>query len=302
MVVSLVLLFKRAVLIFGSHPTYLSLEKKRVCLYLKIDGVLLKGETRMNEAKFIGRGKAKDIYQRPNGDIVFVFTDRVTAFDGIKKAEYKDKGAICCKLSCFWFEKLQAEGIKTHFKEYVPPNMLVAEDVSILPVEVIARNFLYGSLWKRYIKGEVDISSDFIAHDEKSEGMPLAKSYVEFTTKFERVDRPVTEEELIERGWMDSSEIELLKSETRRVGDIMGTYLNQKGIILADFKLEYGRSKVSGDILLADEVGTPDGCRFWDKEAYERRCEILSLDKDVFREGKGDLSEVYRAIYKRIVD
>ena len=256
----------------------------------------------MNEAKFIGRGKAKDIYQRPNGDIVFVFTDRVTAFDGIKKAEYNDKGAICCKLSCFWFEKLQAEGIKTHFKEYVPPNMLVAEDVSILPVEVIARNFLYGSLWKRYKKGEVEINTEFIPEDEKSEGMPLAKSYVEFTTKFERVDRPITEEELIESEWMTKSEIELLKMETIKVGEIMSTYLSQKGIILADFKLEYGRSKMSGDILLADEVGTPDGCRFWDKEAYERRGEILSLDKDVFRQEKGDLSEVYRAVYNRIVD
>jgi phosphoribosylaminoimidazole-succinocarboxamide synthase len=278
------------------------LEKKRVCLYLKIDGVLLKDGKRMNEAKFIGRGKAKDIFQRPNGDIVFVFTDRVTAFDGIKKAEYKDKGAICCKLSCFWFEKLQAEGIKTHFKEYLPPNMLVAEDVSILPVEVIARNFLYGSLWKRYNKGEVDISSDFIAQDEKREGMPLAKSFVEFTTKFERVDRPITEEELIEREWMTESEIEHLKTETRRVGDIMRRYLNQKGIILADFKLEYGRRKEGGGIILADEVGTPDGCRFWDKEAYERRGEILSLDKDVFRQEKGNLSEVYRAVYKRIMD
>ena len=257
----------------------------------------------MNEAKYIGRGKAKDIYRRPNGDIVFVFTDRVTAFDGVKKAEYNDKGAICCKLSCFWFEKLQAEGIKTHFKEYVPPNMLVAEDMSILPVEVIARNFLYGSLWKRYKKGEVDISSDFIASQgEKREGMPLAKCYVEFTTKFEKVDRPITEEELVEKGWMTASEIEYLKMETIKVGELMSTYLRQKGIILADFKLEYGRSKVSGNILLADEVGTPDGCRFWDKDAYDKRGEILSLDKDVFRQEKGDLSEVYRAVYKRIVD
>ncbi len=257
----------------------------------------------MDDAKYIGRGKAKDIYRRPNGDIVFVFTDRVTAFDGIKKAEYKDKGAICCKLSCFWFEKLQAEGIKTHFKEYVPPNMLVAEDVSILPVEVIARNFLYGSLWKRYKKGEVDISSDFIASpDEKREGMPFAKSYVEFTTKFEKVDRPITEEELVEKGWMTASEIEYLKMETIKVGELMSLYLSQKGIILADFKLEYGRCKDCGEIILADEVGTPDGCRFWDKEAYERRGEILSLDKDVFRQEKGDLSEVYRAVYKGIVD
>ncbi len=76
----------------------------------------------MKDAKYIRSGKAKDIYRRPDGNIVFVFTDRVTAFDGKKKASFENKGELCCKLSCFWFEKLQAEGIKTHFKEYVPPN------------------------------------------------------------------------------------------------------------------------------------------------------------------------------------
>ncbi len=263
--------------------------------------VLFISENRMNEAEFIRSGKAKDIYRRPDGDIIFVFTDRVTAFDGIKKADYKGKGEACCKLSCFWFEKLQAEGIKTHFKECIPPNMLVAEEVSILPVEVIARNFLYGSLWKRYKKGEINIGSDFLVQEEKREGMPLTKSFLEFTTKFERVDRPITEEEIIEKGWMDRSEIEHIKKETRGIGDIMKSYLIQRGIILADFKLEYGRNKEEGDIILADEVGTPDVCRFWDKEAHEQRGEILSLDKDVFREGKGDLSEVYLEVCKRIM-
>lgn len=254
----------------------------------------------MENAKFIRSGKAKDVYRRPDGDIIFLFTDRVTAFDGIKKADYQGKGEACCKLSCFWFEKLQAEGIKTHFKDCMPPNMLVAEEVSILPVEVIARNFLYGSLWKRYKKGEIDIGS--LQHEEeKREGMPLTKSFLEFTTKFERVDRPITEEELIENGWMDRSEIEHLKKETIRIGDIMESYLVRRGIILADFKLEYGRSKEDGDIILADEVGTPDVCRFWDKEAHEQRGEILSLDKDVFREGKGNLSAVYLDVCKRIM-
>jgi len=253
----------------------------------------------MENAKFIRSGKAKDVYRKPDGDIIFLFTDRVTAFDGIKKADYQGKGETCCKLSCFWFEKLQAEGIKTHFKECIPPNMLVAEEVSLLPVEVIARNFLYGSLWKRYEKGEIDIGS--LLHEEKREGTPLTKSFLEFTTKFERVDRPITEEEIIENGWMDRSEIEYLKKETIRIGNLMASYLVPRGIILADFKLEYGRSKEDGDIILADEVGTPDVCRFWDKEAHEQRGEILSLDKDVFREGKGNLSAVYLEVCKRIM-
>jgi len=172
-------------------------------------------------------------------------------------------------------------------------------------VEVIARNFLYGSLWRRYKKGEVDISSDFFVQEgakEQGEGAPLAKSFLEFTTKFERVDRPITEEEIIENAWMDKAEIEHIKRETRRIGDIMASYLTQKGIILADFKLEYGRSKEGRGIILADEVGTPDVCRFWDKEAYEKKGEIISWDKDVFREGKGDLSEVYLDVCNRVME
>lgn len=106
----------------------------------------------------------------------------------------------------------------------------------------------------------------------------------------------------MENGWMTEREIVHLKSETVRVGELMSTYLGQRGIILADFKVEYGRSDKNGEIILADEVGTPDGCRFWDKDAYDSKGEILSLDKDVFRQEKGDLSEVYRAVYKRIVE
>lgn len=113
----------------------------------------------IKEAEFIISGKAEDTYQRPDGDIISGFTDRVTAFGGAKKAECKDKGETCCKLSCLWLEKLQAEGIKTRFKEYVPLNMLVAEEVSTSPVEVIARNLLHGSLRKRYKNWKLDIGS-----------------------------------------------------------------------------------------------------------------------------------------------
>lgn len=269
---------------------------------------------KMQKAEYIRSGKAKDIYRRPDGDLVFVFTDRVTAFDGEKKAEYAGKGAVCCKLSCFWFELLEAAGVKTHFKEFVPPNELVAEEVELLPVEVIARNFLYGSLWRRCKSGELEVGSEFIAQGAgkkgKKEGLPLTKSFVEFTTKFEPVDRPVREAEILARGWLDEKEVEVVKRETRRVGEIMQSYLAQRGILLADFKLEYGRRRSTssksassgrGEIILADEVGTPDVCRFWEKEAYESRREIISLDKDVFRQGKGDLLEVYLEVCERIL-
>ena len=92
-------------------------------------------------------------------------------------------------------------------------------------------------------------------------------------------------------------QIDRLVQLTQQINRILKADLEPKGIVLADFKVEYGRE---GDrILLADEVGTPDGCRFWDLEAFNRG-EYLSLDKDVFREGKGDLSSTYLRIYEQI--
>ncbi|MHC1636374.1 MAG: phosphoribosylaminoimidazolesuccinocarboxamide synthase [Candidatus Methanospirareceae archaeon] len=252
----------------------------------------------LEDARFMRSGKAKDLYIKEDGDVLFVFTDRVTAFDGRKKASFEGKGEICCKLSCFWFEKLGSAGIKTHFKGYIPPNIMVAREVNILPVEVICRNFLYGSLWKRYRSGEIEIE-DFLGEGEKKEAMPLRKCYIEFTTKFESVDRPISEEEIMEKGWMVKEEIEHIKEETRRINGIMSEYLDRKGLILADFKLEYGKTE-EGEIVLADEVGTPDVCRFWDKEAYKRG-EIKSLDKDVFRKDKGDLLTAYKEVCERIL-
>ncbi len=249
------------------------------------------------DREFVRSGKAKDIYRRRDGYIVFVFTDRVTAFDGKKKAVYPDKGEICCKLSCFWFEKLHENGIRTHFRGYIPPNEMVAEEVSLIPVEVIARNYLYGSLWRRYKSGEVDLSG-FIRAGVEAE--PLTSPFLEFTTKFEPIDRPVTEEEIISRSWMTINELNHIRDVTISVGKIMSAYIEQRGLILVDYKLEYGRNK-RREILLADEVGTPDVCRFWDKDAYERG-EIISMDKDVFREGKGDLREAYTEVYRRILN
>ncbi|MDF2957586.1 MAG: Phosphoribosylaminoimidazole-succinocarboxamide synthase [Candidatus Alkanophagales archaeon MCA70_species_1] len=244
--------------------------------------------------KFLRAGKAKDIYLDDEGNIVFVFTDRVTAFDGQKSGEFPKKGEVCCRLSCFWFKRLEAAGVRTHFKRFAPPNCLVAERLEIIPVEVLCRNYLYGSLWRRYERGELRLDEQ----RRLRKGEPLKRPFVEFTTKFEEVDRPISEAEILERGWLADDELEFVKKTTLRVNDVMSEFLRERGIILADFKLEFGRSR-GGEILLADEVGTPDVCRFWDAAAYERG-EIVSLDKDVFREDKGDLSSVYLDVYRRI--
>jgi len=234
--------------------------------------------------RLIGKGKAKDIYLDDSGDIIFDFTDRVTAFDGAKKAEYPHKGKVCCSLAAYWFKILEKEGVPTHFKEKIGSNRMKVANLKILPVEVIWRNYVAGSLWRRFEKGEIKLPED----TEAREGAPIPNGMLEFTTKFEAVDRPVNTKQIIYEGWMTETELKYISEVTEKVNDIMFSRLLKKDIILADFKIEFGKTP-SGEILLADEVGTPDGCRFWDRQAYIRG-EFLSLDKDVFRKNKGDLS------------
>lgn len=243
--------------------------------------------------KLIGKGKAKDIYETEDNEILFDYTERVTAFDGLKKAEFSNKGKVCCRLSRFWFERFQKENIATAYLECPDDHRMKQKKVEILPVEVILRNFLTGSLWKRYNEGTAPLPPG----TKEEEGAEIPGGYVEFTTKFEKVDRPVTRDEVRENGWMTDIEIQHLEDTTRKINEHMRTYLEEKGVLLVDFKVEYG--KRDGIILLADEVGTPDVCRFWDLNEF-RKGNIVRLDKDVFRKGTADLDDTYVTIFKRI--
>ncbi len=243
---------------------------------------------------YISSGKAKDIYETADGNLLFEFTDRVTAFDGKKKAEYHEKGEITCWLAEYWFSILEAEGIPTHYIDCPTPTSMLVRRLDIMPVEVIRRNYAAGSLLRRYDAGEIKLPEGV----KPEEGAPIPRGMIEFTTKFEAVDRPVDTKEIMFNGWMSREEIEHVTDMTSRINTILSRELNDVGIILADFKVEYGRTS-DGEILLADEVGTPDGCRFWDRTEFEDGI-IRSLDKDVFRKGTGDLSTVYGELFKRL--
>ena len=241
-------------------------------------------------------GKSKDIFEE-DGKTFFEFTDRTTAFDGVKEDEFSHKGEVCCRLSTYWFEILEEEGIPTHFRAFVPPNIMEVEPLDILPIEVIWRNFVAGSILRRHERGE-----SLPIEIEPRLGARIPGGMVEFTTKFEAKDRPIDEQEILDNGWLTSAELDSIRECTRLTNEIMSERLLKRGIILADFKIEFGRDKNAAEkILLADEVGTPDGCRFWDRDAYEQGV-IESLDKDVYRYDKGDLSDVYLRIQRRICE
>lgn len=243
---------------------------------------------------YIASGKAKDIYENSKETLLFDFTDRITAFDGKKKAEYIEKGEITCKLAEHWFRILEKEGIPTHYIECPTSTTMIVKRLEIVPVEVIWRNYAAGSLLRRYNAGEINLPDGV----EPKEGSLIPGGMIEFTTKFEEVDRPVTIDEILSKGWLNEKEIEYISELTKKINDILSRELAKNDIILADFKVEYGRTPES-KIILADEVGTPDGCRFWKKDDFEKGI-ITSLDKDVFRKDIGDLSLAYKELFKKI--
>jgi len=217
----------------------------------------------------IGEGKTKIIYE--NGDRYIVeFKNDMTAFDGIKKTSFENKGFYNKEISVKLFKVLEKNTVKTHFIEDLGEDKISVKKLEMIPVEVVCRNIAAGSILKRIP----------IEKGTKLNGI------VEFFYKNDELHDPMISEDHIRFFGEDP---EKLKKITKKVNKILFEYLEKKGITLVDFKLEFGKFK--GEYILGDEL-SPDSCRFWIKDK--------SYDKDVFRFDKGDVSEIYKEIYKLI--
>ena len=224
-------------------------------------------------------GKAKTIYKTDDPTkLISQFRDSLTAFDGKKKSEVAKKGYYNAQISRKIYEMLEAEGIKTHQIEMVSDTEMLVDAVEIVKLEVIVRNIAAGSITKKYPMKEGTIfENPIIAFDYKSD---------------EYGDPMLNEDIAVALGVSTYEEIEHIRNIALKINKILVDYLDERGILLPDFKLEFGRK--DGEILLADEISC-DTCRFWDKETGE------SLDKDLFRQDKGNLSKAYEEVARRIV-
>ncbi|MFI3069376.1 phosphoribosylaminoimidazolesuccinocarboxamide synthase [Streptococcus suis] len=223
-------------------------------------------------------GKAKDIYATADSDqIVAVYKDQATAFNGGKKEQISGKGRLNNLISSLIFEKLNEAGVKTHFIKRLSDTEQLNKKVEIIPLEVVLRNVTAGSFSKRF---------------GVEEGIALVTPIVEFYYKKDELDDPFINEEHIAFLELASQEqIAYIKEETRRINEFLKDLFTQIGLTLVDFKLEFGVDS-SGQILLADEF-SPDNCRLWDADGNH-------LDKDVFRRGLGELTEVYEVVLAKL--
>lgn len=233
----------------------------------------------MKQMELLYEGKSKQIFKTDNPDNVVVrFKDDITAFYGIKRANILNKGRLTCDISSMVLGYLNSNGINTHFIERVDDDGQLCRVVEHVPVEVIVRNVVAGSMAQRLgmEEGIVPENTIFDLCLRRSDlGDPL-----------------INDHHAVALGLLSYEELSELYEMSAKINCLVTELYNKAGITVVDFKIEFGRA-ADGSLVLADEL-SPDTCRLWDKATGER------MDKDRFRRDLGSVGETYEEVAKRL--
>ncbi len=228
-------------------------------------------------------GKAKKIFESEFISQVYVeFKDDATAFNALKRAELEGKGRLNCQISACFFEKLEKDGIPTHYQGLAGETWMRVDRVEIIPLEVVIRNLAAGSLCRETP----------LKHGEE-----INPPLLDFYYKDDSLSDPLlTSSRLKLLGLLNVDQQMEVEGIARAVNESLRPFCNDLDLTLVDFKLEFGVDS-AGKILLADEI-SPDTCRFWDQKLSDP--EECILDKDRFRKDLGGVLDAYREILKRV--
>lgn len=223
-------------------------------------------------------GKAKSVYTTSDPDLLVLrFRDDTSAFDGRKIEQLANKGMVNNRTNAFVMQEIEKAGIPTHFVRLLSDSDSLVKRLDMIPVECVVRNITAGSICKRL---------------GVPENMDLDPPTFEFFLKNDELHDPMVNEYHIRSfGWASDDEIATMKRLTFEVNDVLRQLFLNVGILLVDYKLEFGRHH--GEVLLGDEFSA-DGCRLWDAETREK------LDKDRFRQGLGGVVEAYQEVARRL--
>ena len=232
----------------------------------------------MDKLKEIAKGKAKSMFTTSNpGELIMEFRDDASAFDGKKRASLAGKGAVNNQFNAFIMNYLGDNGVEHHLINLIDNTNSLVSSLDMFPIECVIRNRATGSICKRL--GTED-------------GLILEKPLFEFFLKDDDLGDPlINRNHIVSFGWAKDDELDEMISTSYKVNELLTKLFADAGMILVDFKLEFGIS--NGKILLGDEF-TPDGCRLWDDETLEK------LDKDRFRQDLGDVIESYHMVAHRL--
>ena len=234
----------------------------------------------MEKKAMLYEGKAKKVYTTEDENIYMVqYKDDATAFNGVKKGTIENKGSVNNRVSNHLMKMLEEKGVPTHLVKEISDRETLVKKVEIVPLEVIVRNIVAGSLAKR---------------TGLDEGTILKSTVIEYCYKNDELGDPLLNEYHIQAlELVTQEELDQMAAYALKINTFLTEYLKDVNIQLIDFKIEFGRT-VDGQIILADEI-SPDTCRFWDTVTQEK------LDKDRFRRDLGNVEDAYQEVLKRLM-
>ncbi len=233
----------------------------------------------MEKQNLLYEGKAKKVYDTQDPGLLIVsYKDDATAFNGQKKGTIQGKGAINNQMSNLLMAALERQGVPTHLVRELNARETLVKRVSIVPLEVIVRNLAAGSFSARY---------------GVEEGRAFDEPVLEFSYKNDGLGDPLlNDDHALALKLATREELALIRAYALKINQLLQKNWADRGIILVDFKVEFGRL-ADGTIVLADEI-SPDTCRLWDAQTREK------LDKDRFRRDLGGVEEAYRQVMERL--
>lgn len=229
------------------------------------------------------QGKVRDIFDLDD-ELVIITSDRISAFDRIL-GHVPHKGEILNRLSVFWFNALE-DVVSNHLKSTVTPRAMLVRKCRVVPVEVVVRGYLTGSAWRDYLAGNsvsgIELPDD-MSFNEKFETPILTPSTKEGDGLH---DRPVSRDEVIYSGIVEPELWEQIEEVALRLFDRGSRIAAERGLILVDTKYEFGL--LDDELVLVDELHTPDSSRYWYADTYEKLFEAgekqRKLDKEYLRQ------------------
>lgn len=233
----------------------------------------------MEKRELLYEGKSKQVYKTDDPNkIIIHYKDDTTAFNGIKKAQIANKGILNNAISSLIYEKLNKAGIPTHFIKKLNDREELCKKVNIIPLEVVVRNVIAGSMAKRLNIEEGTIPSNVIREiDYKNDALG---------------DPLINDDHAVSLGICSYDDLKKIYELTDRVNNELKKMFDSVDVILVDFKIEFGFD-CDGNIVLCDEI-SPDSARLWDKNS------LAKLDKDRFRRDLGKVVEAYEEILRRL--
>lgn len=229
-------------------------------------------------------GKVRDnYYDESTGIRTIIATDRLSAFDRVITT-IPFKGQLLNQMSVFWFEKTKKIA-KNHIIDCPDPNVVRVQNCNSFPVEMVVRSYITGSLWRAYEKNESVYGLNFPKGLKKNQKLP--ELMITPTTKAkEGHDMPISRKEIIDQKLVEADTYCALEEKTIKLFEFASKFCEQNNLILVDCKFEFGINK-DGEILVIDEIFTPDASRFWILDTYNgkfaKSLEPDILDKEFFR-------------------